>query len=95
MMNQGGMVPSHQAGIYGLSEGGRTGLRFGGNPHEASQGSPDAGQSGDHHGDVAHGEGGRFDVANQPPSGPSETAVIQVIILMFIKMKLQKRLKKL
>ena len=74
MMNQGGMVPSHQAGIYGLSEGGRTGLRFGGNPHEASQGSPDAGQSGDHHGDVAHGEGGRFDVANQPPSGPSETA---------------------
>jgi len=72
MMNKGGMVPSHQAGIYGLAEGGRTGLRFGGNPHEASQGSPDAGQSGDHHGDVAHGEGGRFNQPAQPPD-PSET----------------------
>ena len=26
--NQGGLIPSHEAGIYGLAEGGRTGFQY-------------------------------------------------------------------
>ena len=78
--HQGGMVPSHQAGIYGLAEGGQLVKPGPGRPGYAGMHdeTAEAGQvgsgGGDHHGDVAHGEGGRFDVANQPPSDPSETA---------------------
>ena len=79
----GGLIPSHEAGIYGLAEGGRTGFR-GGSPHDDSptgSGSSTSGTGGSTststsggeggHGDVAHGPGGRF---NQPsaPTTPTE-----------------------
>ena len=32
-MNQGGFIPSHEAGIYGLAEGGRTGFYRGSDRH--------------------------------------------------------------
>jgi hypothetical protein len=58
-----GFVPSHEAGIYGLAEGGRTGFFTG--MREAEQEAQ--------HGDVAHGPGGRFDVANQPTQTTTTT----------------------
>ena len=80
----GGLIPSHEAGIYGLAEGGNIRLQ----PHTASDllvqktssgerpkyqppGHVDAAPSkstsageGGHHGNVAHGPGGRFETAN-------------------------------
>jgi len=68
----GGLIPAHQAGIYGLAEGGRTGFQYG-SPHEEAAASYAGTHAGENaardtpsHGDVAHGPGGRFDVANQP-----------------------------
>ena len=77
------MVPSHQAGIYGLAEGGNIRLQ----PHTASDLLVQKTLSGErpkyqppgrdygpaHHGDVAHGPGGRF---NQPaPADPWASAL--------------------
>ena len=61
--NQGGLIPAHEAGIYGLNEGGRIGFFTG--MREAEQEQKEEA----HHGDVAHGPGGRFD----QPSAPTTT----------------------
>ena len=75
--NQGGLIPSHEVGIYGLAEGGRTGFQYG-SPHDdsptgsgssfsgtgGSTSTSTSGGEGGHHGDVAHGSGGRFETAN-------------------------------
>ena len=69
---QGGLIPSHEAGIYGLAEGGQLvkpgpGRPGYGGPHEtAAAGKASTASSGGngHHGNVAHGSGGRFETAN-------------------------------
>ena len=58
--NQGGFIPSHEAGIYGLEEGGRTGFR-GGSPHDDSptgSGSSSSGTGGSTSTSTSGGEGG-------------------------------------
>ena len=74
----GGLIPSHEAGIYGLAEGGQLvkpgpGRPGYGGPHEteAAGKASDSRSGGEHHGDVAHGPGGRFAAANQPSTTPS------------------------
>ena len=59
-MNQGGFIPSPEAGIYGLEEGGRTGFR-GGSPHDDSptgSGSSSSGTGGSTSTSTSGGEGG-------------------------------------
>ena len=45
-MNQGGFIPSHEAGIYGLAEGGRTGFYRGSDRHAGTGSSSSSGPSG-------------------------------------------------